>query len=734
MKTSTFGSFRKFPHYKQIDQMDCGATCLRMIFKYYEINVPIQRIRKLCQTTNTGVNLLGISEAAEKFGFRTYGANLSIDQLSDIELPCIVHWNQDHFVVLYKISNKNYYVADPASGLVVFHENDFGDHWFPSKDIRTGLSLILSPGPFNFESSKDNSGTLNWSNILHYFFRYKRLFAQVALGLIVGSIIQLIYPFLTQSIVDIGIKAKDINFINLVLIGQLMLFIAEISTSFIRSWILLHISTRINISVLTDFLIKIMKLPMSFFDIKTHGDLMQRMEDQQRIESFLTGNTLNTLFSLFNMLLFGGILFFYDKNIFAVFIFASFLYTLWILLFMGYRRRLDNKRFEISAENQNYMVEILQNIKDIKLNNAERIKRWGWEKIQAKLFKFKIRSLSVDQFQSIGSAAINQAKSILIIFLSAKSVLDGDLTLGGMMAIQYIVGMINSPVEQLLGFLHSYQDAKMSLERINEVYESEEEEDVNKEYLTTVPLEKSIEIKNLFFTYYGAGNSPIFEDLNLKFPMGETTAIVGTSGSGKTTILKLLMRFYAVDKGEIRVGGVNLNDISFSVWRGKCGSVLQENVIFSDTIAKNIAVGEEQPNQYLIEEAIKIANLEDYISQLPFGIETKIGNAGKGLSQGQKQRLLIARAVYKQPDYLFLDEATNALDANNEKKIIENFNNYFKGKTVVIVAHRLSTVKNAHNIILLENGKIVEEGNHKELTALKGKYFELVRNQLELGT
>jgi ATP-binding cassette subfamily B protein len=725
---------KKFPHYKQMDQMDCGATSLRIVFKHYGQSVKIHKIRKLCQTTKNGVNLLGISEAGEKLGFRTYGVRLTIEQLNETELPCILHWNQNHFVVLYKIKTGKYYVSDPAVGLVSYDEKEFKKNWFSTRSLHAGLCLLLSPGPAFYQlDEEDPELALKWNKIFTYFYRYKKLFIQLILGMILGTVLQLITPFLTQSVVDIGINTKNISFINIILIAQLMLFIGSTSVAFIRSWIMLHISTRVNISILTDLLIKIMKLPMSFFDLKTHGDLMQRMSDQQRIESFLTESTLNTLFSLVNMVIFGALLIIYNKTIFLVFFVATILYTLWILLFMKYRRALDQKRFKISSENQTYMVEMIQSIKDIKLNNAQKQKRWVWEALQAKLFKFKVESLALSQYQSIGSMAINQAKGILITYISAKSVIDGEITLGGMMAIQYIVGMVNSPVQSLLSFMQSYQDAKISLERLNEIYETEEEESIQKDYLTKLPDDKSIEIKNLTFRYYGAGNDPIFSKLNLTFPEGKTTAIVGTSGSGKTTILKLLLRFYDYEEGDIYVGNKKLEQIDFSTWREACGSVLQDNYVYADTIERNIAINDEFPDEQKLSHAIHIANLDDFIAEQPFGLATKIGTAGKGISQGQRQRLMIARAVYKEPEFIFLDEATNSLDANNEKAIIENLDKFFKNRTVIVVAHRLSTVKNADNIIVLERGEIVEQGNHQELTAKRGKYFELVKNQLELG-
>lgn len=723
-----------FPHYRQMEQMDCGATCLRIIFKYYGQLVSIHKIRKLCQTTRDGVNLLGISEAAEKLGFRTYGVRLSLDQLNEADLPCILHWNQNHFVVLYKIRKGRYYISDPASGLISYGETEFARNWFATKELHNGFSLLLSPGPSFYQLDEEEpERKLDWKKVTGYFYRYKRLFVQLILGMLLGTILQLIGPFLTQSIVDIGINTKNINFINLILIAQLMLFVGQTSVSFIRSWIMLHITTRVSIAILTDLLIKILRLPMSFFDLKTHGDIMQRMGDQQRVESFITGNSFNILFSLVNMLIFGTLLVIYHKTIFLIFFAATFLYTLWILLFMKYRRELDFRRFKIASENQTYMVEMIQSVRDIKLNNAQKQKRWGWEALQAKLFKFKVDSLTLSQYQAIGSMAINQIKGILITYIAAKAVVNDEITLGGMMAIQYIVGMVASPVESLISFMQSFQDAKISMERLNEIYETQEEENPNKDYLTKLPQDRTITIKNLTFRYFGAGNDPIFSQLNMSFPAGKTTAIVGTSGSGKTTILKLLLRYYEFEEGEIFVGDKRLHQLDYGLWRDSCGAVIQDNYLYADSIGGNITVKDGFQDEMRLQEAIKIANLEDFVAEQPLGVATKVGTAGKGMSQGQRQRLMIARAVYKQPAYLLLDEATNSLDANNEKIITDNLNRFFQDRTVIVVAHRLSTVKNADNIIVLEKGQVVEQGNHVELTARKGKYYELVKNQLELG-
>jgi len=725
---------KSFPHYRQQDEMDCGATCLRMVFKYYGRIVSIHTIRRWCQVNKNGVNMLGISEAAEKMGFRSYGVRLNLEQLHTVELPCILHWRQNHFVVLYKVRKGKYYIADPATGLVTLDEKEFTKNWYSHKELHDGLSLLLSPTPRFYEQEEEEPETkLQWSAVLTYFYKYRRLFIQLIFGLLIGTLMQLITPFLTQAVVDIGINNSNLNFVYLILVAQLMLFVGQTSVSFIRSWIMLHISTRVNMTILTDLLIKIMKLPMGFFEIKTHGDIIQRMGDQQRIESFLTGSSLNTLFSLVNLFVFGFVLAFYDPTIFMVFLISTFLYTGWILLFMKSRRELDHKRFKISSDNQTNLFELIRSMQEIKLNNSEKQKRWIWEGIQARLFKFKVKSLALSQTQQSGSMAINRLKSIFITFLSAKAVIDGDLTLGGMVAIQYIVGLVSSPIEQLLGFMQSYQDAKISLERINEIYETEDEEPENMDFLQELPADKGISIRDLTFRYYGAGTEPVLHDINLHFPEGKTTAIVGMSGSGKTTILKLIMRFYEPEKGEILIGSTKVNQIGYKTWRASCGVVMQEGFIFADTIENNIAVGDEYPDKEEVAHAIRTANLEDFIAEQPFGLHTQIGTAGKGISQGQKQRLLIARAVYKQPQYILFDEATNSLDANNERVIIDNLTEFFKNRTVVIVAHRLSTVSHADNIIVMDKGRVIEQGTHQLLTEKRGSYYELVKNQLELG-
>lgn len=724
---------RRFTYYKQLDKMDCGPTCLRMIAKYHGRNYSLQKLRELCEISREGVSLLGISEAAEKVGFRTIAAKLALDQLKEAELPAILYWRQNHFVVLFNIKKSKFYVADPAKGIITYSEKEFIENWTNTKGLSTGIFLLLSPTPQFYELEGDKPESLTWSYLMRYLFAYKQLIIQLLLALCLGSILQLVTPFLTQSVVDIGINTRNLNFVYIILIAQVMLFVSSTSVDFIRSWILLHITTRINVSILTDFLTKLMKLPMSFFDTKMTGDIMQRMTDQNRIQTFLTGSTLNTIFSIFNLLIFALVLAYYNVQIFLVFMLGSGIYSIWILLFLKKRRNLDYKRFEISAKNQSNTIQLISGMQEIKLNGCEQQKRWEWEFIQASLFRFSVKNLALGQYQQAGASFINQAKNILITFLSAKAVIDGNITLGAMMAIQYIVGQMNSPVEQFLGFIQAFQDARISLERLNDINKMSNEEELDRQWNYTLPADKSIKLENLTFRYPGAGNEPVLKEINIMIPEGKTTAIVGMSGSGKTTILKLLLKFYQWEKGDIKVGDIRLNAISHKVWRRNCGIVMQDGFIFSDTIANNIAVGENYPDRQKLENAVKMANISDFIESLPNGYNTKIGSEGNGISQGQKQRILIARAIYKDPEYIFFDEATNALDANNERVIMENLNEFFKGRTVVVVAHRLSTVSSADNVIVLNKGKIIEQGTHFELTNLRGEYYSLVKNQLELG-
>jgi ATP-binding cassette subfamily B protein len=728
--------FRGFPFIKQLDAMDCGPTSLAMIARYYGKAYSQQTLRERSFITREGVSMLGTSDAAESIGMRTMGVRITFDQLAnEVLLPCIAHWKQNHFIVVYKIKNNSVYVADPAHGLVKYTKDEFMAGWGSTRKEgeNQGLCLLLEPTPDFYKMEDESLNKSSFKFLFSYLRPYKKFLVQLLVGMLVGSLLQLIFPFLTQAIVDFGINNQDIGFITLILIAQLALFAGRTSVEFIRSWILLHVSTRINISLISDFLIKMMKLPIGFFDTKMIGDILQRIGDHRRIENFLTTSTLNILFSLINLVIFGIVLFIYDIRIFTIFLVGSILYFFWIYLFMKKRRELDFKRFNQLADNQSNLIQLITGMQEIKLNNCEKQKRWQWERIQTRLFRVNIKSLSLSQYQQIGSIFINQSKNIFITFFAAKAVIDGEMTLGMMLAVQYIIGQLNSPIEQLINFMHTTQDAKISLERLGEIHQKKDEEDPDEEKVSILPRDKSINISGVSFQYEGPHSEFVLKDVDLEVQRSKITAIVGVSGSGKTTLIKLMLGFYPPTKGEIKIGDIDIRSISSRLWRQQIGSVMQDGFIFSDTIAKNIAVRDELVDKKRLLEAARIANIQEFVDALPLGYNTKIGQEGHGLSQGQKQRILIARAAYSNPEYLFFDEATNALDANNERAIMENLEHFFKGRTVVIVAHRLSTVKNADQIVVLEKGKIVERGTHHELTKIKGAYYKLVKNQLELG-
>ncbi|WP_372776420.1 peptidase domain-containing ABC transporter [Mangrovibacterium sp.] len=726
----------RFPHFKQPDAMDCGPTCLRMIAKFYGKSIPLDFLRDQSHISREGVSLLGISDAAEAIGMRSMGTKVSFEQLvNDVPKPCVVHWDQNHFVVLYEAGKGKMRVADPAFGLVNYTYEDFKRHWLATakEGVGKGICLLLQPTPEFYERDDEKSDHVGFSFLFRYLKPHRRLMLQLLIGFFAASLIQLIFPFLTQSLVDVGINNQDLSFIYLVLIAQMVLFVGQTSIEFIRSWILLHVSTRINISIISDFLIKLMKLPIGFFDTKMIGDLMQRIQDHRRIERFLTNQTLSVLFSVISLLVFAVVLAIYSWIILLIFLVGSVLYLLWVWAFMRRRRELDYKKFSQLSDNQSMLIQLINGMQEIKLNNYEKQKRWEWERIQARLFRVNIQYLSVDQYQQAGSVFVNQTKNILITVVAAVAVLNGEMTLGMMLAVQFIIGQMNSPLNELISFMHLAQEAKISLERLGEIHNLKEEEEKGKPLLNAMPIDKSLHLEDVVFQYEGPHSEKVLKNINLKIPERKITAIVGTSGSGKTTLVKLLLGFYPPVAGKVRVGETDLRNFSQQWWRTKVGAVMQDGFIFSDTITSNIAVGVERLEKDRLLFAAKAANLMDLIEGLPLGFNTKIGQDGHGLSQGQKQRILIARVIYKNPEYLFFDEATNALDANNEKVIMENLNRVYEGKTVIVVAHRLSTVKNADQIVVLEKGVIVELGNHEELTAKRGAYYNLVKNQLELG-
>lgn len=731
-----------FPHYQQQEAVDCGPTCLRMIAKHYGKVYSAEMLRKHSYISREGVSMLGISDAAEYIGFHTLGVKITFEQLvRDGTFPCILHWNQNHFVVCYRIKKRrdgdyDIYISDPATQRLCFSKKEFLKCWISTKEkgCDCGTALMLEPG-VEFGEREDDivTGKHSLGYFLRYLRPYKSQFVQLMMGLLVGSVLQLIFPFLTQAMVDWGIEGGDMNVITLILIAQLVLFVVQLSVGYIRSWIMLHVSSRINIALISDFLMKLMSMPLHFFDTKRTGDIMQRIGDHGRIKSLLMGNSLNMVFSIVNFFVFTAVLGYYNLTILGIFAVGNTLYVLWVLYFMRYRRELDIKRFYQASTEQSKMIQMIQGMQDIKLNNCEKQQRWEWERIQVKLFKISVRGLTIGQVQQTGSAFFTQSTNILTTYIAARAVVNGEMTLGMMMSLTYILGQVSAPIRDFIGFAQKWQDAKISLERLNEIHAQEDEEHDIDMKMSRLPKNRSIEIKNLTFSYSGAERDYAVREINLSIPEQKVTALVGESGCGKSTLIKLLQGFYTPNSGSIRVGGMPLNAINPHLWRSRTGSVMQESFIFSDTIARNIALDTDEIDVERMYDAAILANADEFISAMPMGYNTKIGMEGNGVSQGQRQRILIARAIYKNPEYLFFDEATNALDATNERLIMTNLYDFYKGKTVVVAAHRLSTVMNADQIVVMKKGCIVEVGTHRELVERRGEYYALVKNQLELG-
>lgn len=768
----------RFKFYKQLDAVDCGPTCLRMVAYHYGKSFSLKFLRSKSYITREGTSFLTIRGAAEDLGFKTFAAELSYDHLFKSPLPCILFWNENHFVVLYKIENRKniltgkskpvFHIADPSAGIIKVDKATFLKCWVTKKEKR-GFALFLAPTESFYDNDEriDQKEKFNGTAfLLKYFFQYKAYFLYVLLAVVAGSILSLTLPFITQSIVDVGIANRDINFITLMLVCQLTLFVGSTITNVIQSYLLLHVSSRINISLVSDFLSKLMKLPINFFESKMIGDIVQRVQDHNRIDKFLTSSFLDVFLSIINLVVFSVVLAIYDANILYIFAVGSVLAVLWTFIFNERKRSIDYRNFQQLSHNTEKLYEIINGMQEIKLNGFENYKKWEWENVQVKLFKIKTQNLTLQQYQELGSSFLSQLKNIFITYVAAYGVVQGDLTLGMMLSIAYITGQLNVPVERIKTFFISLQGVRFSLERMSEVHQKDEEESsediilpetsflknddtainlINNKsglhstygtegLLSGKEMPMGLSLENVSFQYEGPKSPLALDKVNLQIPLNKITAVVGMSGSGKTTLMKLLLKFHEPVAGNIFLNGVDLSRLSAAWWREQCGTVMQEGFIFSDTISRNIAmVAEEDVDEEKLLNAARVANIEKFVQELPLGFETKIGGAGSGLSTGQKQRILIARAVYKNPSFLFFDEATSSLDANNEKVIMQNLDEFFKNKTVLIIAHRLSTVKNADQLIVLEKGEVVEIGNHNELIRDKGRYFHLVKNQLELG-
>ena len=724
---------KRFPLVQQLDMMDCGPTCLQMICQFYNKNISLTRLRDLCSKGQQGVTLYGICKSAEELGFLAQPLKLSLDMLvKEAPLPCIVHWKGEHFVVVYKTDKTFIYIADPEGQRVKLKHEEFLKFW--SDEEESGIALLLEPTP-EFEKNADETET-KYEGIKHLFphlLKFKNYLVQLLFAAMLGTLLNLVFPFLTQALVDHGIGNQDLNFLTIILIAQLVLFLSRTANEFLRGWILVHLGARVNISVLSEYLLKLIRLPISFFDNRNLGDILQRVSDHKKIEDFLTDHSLSVLFSLLNLVAFGSIMAFYSLPIFFIFIIGSTCSIVWVTLFLKKRKLLDYQKFSQMSSNQNALLQLVNGMPEIKLNTCETSQIWKWQKIQSKLFKYNLRSLAVEQYQQAGSLFFNEGKNIIITFLAAYQVIQGNLTLGMMMAITYMLGQLNAPIEQLLNFIRMIQDAKISMERLTEVQKLPNEKAEAGIALSTVIPTGDITLQDMSFKYSRHDEYKTLDTLSVTIPRNKTTAVVGASGSGKTTLLKVLLKFFLVQEGKILIGDTDLNTLCPDAWRSKCGVVMQDGFIFSDTIIGNIALSDEKPDFQRASKAAIAANIHDEIDRFTQGYYTKIGDEGISLSGGQKQRILIARAIYKDPEFILFDEATSALDANNEKIIQDNLKYFFNGRTVLVIAHRLSTVKNADQIIVLDKGKVVEVGNHEKLTKTKGYYYNLVKNQLELG-
>jgi len=722
--------WKRFPVEYQMDSQDCGPASLKIIAKYFGRYYSLQYLRDRCGITKEGVSLLDISTGAESIGLRILAIKCTLnDVVSKVPLPAIVFWNENHFVVVYNADKKYIWISDPAKGRVKYTHEEFRKGWYP-KGEENGVLLAVEPTvDFQKSEAEKTQRKSTFSGILRYFFPYKKQFGLVLGIMLVVTLLQAVLPFISKAVIDVGIKTSDVNFIHMVLFGNICILASVMAFNVLRDWVLLHITSRVNIALISDYLIKLMKLPVTFFENKLLGDILQRAQDHERIRSFIMNNSLALIFSSLTFVIFAIILLVYNTNIFYIFLAGSVCYIVWVLLFLSIRKKLDWEYFELLSKNQSYWVETVSAIQDIKIFNYEKYRRWKWEEIQARLYHVNKKVLTVTNAQNLGAQFIEGMKNMAIVFYCAVAVINGEITFGVMISTQFILGMLNGPLIQFINFVVSAQYAKISFLRINEIRELEDEEELLSIGSTTVmPEKKDITLENVFFQYTPNGFM-VLRNVFLRIPEKKVTAIVGGSGSGKSTLLKLLVRLYKPTHGEIKMGGMNVTAINLRQWRDLCGVVMQDGKIFSDTILNNIVLDDDHIDYERLREVCRTAQLEEEINNMPKGFETMIGETGRGLSGGQKQRLLIARALYQDPEFLFLDEATNSLDVMNERKIVEALNNAFKQRTVVVIAHRLSTIQHADQIVVLNQGYIAEIGNHQTLMEKKGLYYQLVATQ-----
>lgn len=724
--------FKRFPIEYQMDSQDCGPASLKMIAKHFGKFYSLQYIRDRCGITKAGVSLLDISTGAESIGLRTLAIKCTVDDVvNSIPFPAIIFWQNSHFVVVYHADEKHVWISDPAKGHIKYSLREFEKGWYQDGDANGVLLAIEPTADFRNTKEEREMHKNSLSSILKYFFPYKKQFILIFIIMLIVTALQAVLPFISKAVIDVGIKTSDVNFINMVLIGNVAILVSVMIFNVVRDWILMHITARVNIALISDYLIKLMRLPVTFFENKLFGDILQRAKDHERIRNFIMNNSLSVIFSALTFVVFGVILWVYNAVIFYIFLTGSVLYVLWVLLFLNIRKKLDWEYFELLARDQSYWVETVGSIQDIKIYNYEKHRRWKWEEIQARLYHVNKRVLTVTNTQNLGAQFIDNIKNMGIVFFCATAVIRGDITFGVMISTQFILGMLNGPLVQFIGFIVSAQYAKISFLRMNEIRQLEDEEELLSIGNSSImPADRTITLENVMFQYTPNG-SLVLRNIYLTIPANKVTAIVGGSGSGKSTLLKLLVRLYKPAYGEIKMGGMNVNAINLRQWRNLCGVVMQDGKIFSDTILNNIVLDAERIDYDHLHEVCRVAQIEDEINEMPKGFETKIGETGRGISGGQKQRLLIARALYRDPDFLFLDEATNSLDAINERKIVDALNGAFDSRTVVIIAHRLSTIRNADQIVVLDKGYVAEVGNHEKLMNDKRLYYRLVSSQAQ---
>jgi len=734
-----------FPIDRQLDMMDCGPACLKMIAKFYGKFYSLQRLRDKCGITKEGVSFLDISHAAEEIGMRSLSLKCTIEDLFlKVPLPIIVHWDDSHFVVIYKVKrgkqksgerNKidgTIYISDPAKGHIKYSAHEFAAKWI-KKGSNKGAIMALEPQADFYQRNNDEKlqRRKTFENFINYFTAYKKSFINLFVVMLLVTILQGLLLFISKAVIDVGIHTHDVDFINIVLIANVAIIVSVMLSNLVRDWILLHVTSRVNIALISDYLIKLMRLPITFFENKMTGDILQRAQDHERIRSFIMNNSLNMVFSALTFVVFGIIMFIYNPIIFYIFLGGSIIYVIWVMAFLNIRKKLDWEYFDLVSKNQSYWVETINSIQDIKINNYEKQKRWKWEDIQARLYQVNLKVLSITNTQNLGAQFIDSLKNLFITFYCAKAVINGEITFGVMISTQFIIGMLNAPVVQFIQFIISFQFAKISFLRLNEIHQLDDEHDSVGNNNVELPEDKSLIISNVMFQYT-PNSKLVLQGIRLIIPEGKVTAIVGDSGSGKSTLLKLLLRLYKPSYGEIMIGNMNINNISLRQWRDKCGAVMQDGRIFNDTIMNNIVLDDEKIDYEKLKKALHTANIAYEIEQLPLGYQTMMGEQGRGLSGGQKQRILIARALYKNPDYLFFDEATNSLDTINEQKIVAALDDVFKDKTVIVVAHRLSTIVKADQIIVMQGGGVAEIGDHRSLMEKKGRYHQLVQSQMDL--